>query len=221
MVSTEEDNTGEIIRLEYLNPLMEIAKKTPLNAKVTGIVEREGYRIEKVLFQSLPNFYITALVYIPSNISSSVPAVLCPHEHWSKGRYNPKVQICCIGLALRGYIALSLDMVGYNERMSMSHFNTHYLLMSGVSVEALHDLDNIKAIDYLCSRLDVESQKIGCTGVSGGGNHTMYVVALDERVKVAVPVCSVERFVNYLNKRACICETQKSSYYLEFFGHFH
>lgn len=193
--------------LEYLNPLLEIAKKTPLNAKVTGIVEREGYRIEKVLSQSLPNFYITASVYIPSNISLPVPAILCPHGHWPKGRYDAKVQIRCIGLALRGYIALSLDMVGYNERMPMSHFNTHYLLMSGVSVEALHDLDNMRAIDYLCSRPDVDSQKIGCTGASGGGNHTMYVAALDERIRVAVPVCSVERFVDYLNKGACICET--------------
>ncbi len=193
---------------EYLDPILELADRTSLNAEVTGVIGREGYRIENVLFESLPNLWVTASAYVPINEPCPVPGILCLHGHFLRGRYDSRHQAACIGLALRGYLVLSLDMVGFNERAFMSdfHSNTEYLLMSGVSMQAIDCLDNMRAIDYLCSRPDVDNKKIGCTGCSGGGNHTMYVAALDKRIKAAVPICSVERFVNYLGKGVSTCE---------------
>jgi len=112
-----------------------------------------------------------------------------------------------IGLAQRGYIALSLDKVGYNEREPEGPHRTRNLFLVGMTVQGIQVWDNMRAIDYLCARDDVDPERIGCTGASGGGNQTMYVSALDERIKASAPVCSVEMVECYMHKAACVCET--------------
>lgn len=182
-------------------------EQCPLKAEITGRLERDGYVIEKLLFQSRPGFYVTAAVYVPANARFPAPAVLCPHGHWQDGRYHPEVQARMIGLARRGYIVLSLDKVGYNEREPEGPHRTRNLFLVGLTVQGIQVWDNMRAIDYLCTRGDVDPERIGCTGASGGGNQTMYVSALDERIKASAPVCSVEMVECYMHKAACVCET--------------
>jgi cephalosporin-C deacetylase-like acetyl esterase len=196
------------VRAELLRALGEFPEEQcPLNAEITGRLERDGYVIEKLLFQSRPGFYVTAAVYVPINVRFPAPAIICPHGHWQNGRYHPEVQARMIGLAKRGYVALSLDKVGYNEREPEGPHRTRNLFLVGMTVQGIQVWDNMRAIDYLCSRDDVDPERIGCTGASGGGNQTMYVSALDERIKACAPVCSVEMAECYMHKAACVCET--------------
>ena len=145
----------------------------PLNAEITGRLERDGYVIEKLLYQSRPDFYVTAAVYVPTNARFPAPAIICPHGHWQNGRYHTEVQSRMIGLARRGYIAISLDKVGYNQREPEGPHRSRNLFLAGMTVQGIQVWDNMRAIDYLCTRNDVDPERIGCTGASGGGNQTM------------------------------------------------
>jgi len=158
------------------------------------------------VFESQPALYATASVYVPSDLAGPAPAVLCPHGHWRHGRYQDVVQRRCVGLARRGYVTLSIDAVGYNDRLAQGHRRAWYLFSAGRTLQGIEIWDNMRAIDYLCSRPDVDPERIGCTGCSGGGNQTMYVSALDERIKASVPVCSVEVVADYMEKGFCTCE---------------
>ena len=178
-----------------------------LSAEITGRIQRDGYVIEKLLYQSRPGFYVTAAVYVPSRARLPAPAILCPHGHWQNGRYHPDVQSRMIGLARRGYVVLSLDKVGYNERELEGPHRSRNLFLVGMTVQGIQMWDNMRAIDYLCTRDDVDPERIGCTGASGGGNQTMYVSSLDERIKACAPVCSVEMAECYMHKGFCTCET--------------
>ncbi|MBM3212470.1 hypothetical protein FJZ33_09630, partial [Candidatus Poribacteria bacterium] len=182
-------------------------ERCPLNAEITGCIQRDGYSIQKLIYQSQPGFFVTAAVYVPDNGKFPAPAVICPHGHWQNGRYHPTVQSRAIGLAKRGYIALSLDKVGYNQREFQGPHRTRNPFLVGMTVQGIQVWDNMRAIDYLCTRDDVDPERIGCTGASGGGNQTMYVSALDERIKACAPVCSVEMSECYMHKAFCTCET--------------
>ena len=196
----------EQVRVGLLQALGGFPERTPLNARVTKVHRMDGYSIENVIFESRPGFHVTASVFVPEQMVRPAPGILLPHGHWPKGRYQDVVQRRCIGLARRGYVALSLDAVGYNERQPQGHRNSWFLFSAGLTLQAIECWDNIRAIDYLCSREDVDPERIGCTGASGGGNQTMYVSALDERIKAAVPVCSVEMISDYMVKDFCTCE---------------
>ena len=182
-------------------------ERCPLNAEITGRIQRDGYVIEKLLYQSRPNFYVTAAVYVPINARLPAPAILCPHGHWQNGRYNPEVQSRMIGLVKRGYVVLTLDIVGYNQREPQGPHRSRNLFLVGMAVQGIQAWDSMRAIDYLCTRDDVDPERIGCTGASGGGNQTMYVSSLDERIKASAPVCSVEMAESYMHKGFCTCET--------------
>lgn len=180
------------------------ADDQPLNARTVGVLSRDGYRIEKVVYESRPGFHVTGALYLP-DLPYPVPGVLCPHGHWPDGRYNPEVQRRCVGLARRGYVALSIDKVGYQDREAQDH-RSRIGLLSGLTTQAIQVYDNQRGIDLLCNRPEVLADRIGCTGCSGGGNQTMYVSALDSRIQAAAPVCSVEMGESYLHKRFCTCE---------------
>ena len=207
----------EEVREKLIAALGGFPERTPLNARLTGTHQlgrvarsghgQQGYRIENLVFESRPGFYVTASVYVPEGLRRPAPAILCPHGHWPKGRYQDVVQYRCSGLANRGYIVLCPDAVGYNEREPEGHFRCWHLLAAGQSLQGLMVWDNMRAIDYLCTRPEVDQECIGCTGASGGGNQTMYVSALDERIKASVPVCSVEDISVYMAVDLCSCET--------------
>lgn len=183
-------------------------EKTPLNPVITGRVDKGDYIIEKLLFESQPGIYVTANVYVPKNVHFPVPAVLCPHGHWQYAKHQPQVQSRGIGLAKLGYIALILDAYGFGERKPIGHTDAFYLFPTGITLEGLQIWDNMRAVDYLISRPDVDPLHIGITGASGGGNQTIYTGALDERLTAVVPVASMCTFEGlFFRGIGCVCET--------------
>jgi len=179
----------------------------PLNARVTGRIERPKYVIEKVIFESLPGVLVTANVYRPSR-AGRYPGVLLPLGHWDEGK--PGMQRIAMNLALKGFVALAYDPLGQGERQqaydrrlgrSLAGGSTeqHFMagaqsVLAGESFARYRIWDAKRALDYLVSRPDVDAERIGCTGCSGGGTLTTYISALDSRIKVAAPACYMNSF---------------------------
>jgi len=184
---------GKLLECLGLSPLPE---PVDLNPKITGELFREDYTVKRVYFQTFPKIYVSGYLYMPTDADFPVPAVLNPHGHWQNGAMHPNVQARCIALAKKGYVALSVDSVHV----------TNFLI--GVCSIGIMTWNNIRALDYLCSLPQVDKEKIGCTGASGGGQQTMYVAALDERIKVTAIVCLVSYFKKILfpdERTHCIC----------------
>ena len=164
-----------------------------LNPRIVGKLEREDYVVEKLIFESHPGYYINATVFLPKNVSFPVPAIVNPLGHWVD-KYEEEVQLRCIQLARKGFIALTYDPVGHGERtwlaadIRVPHEDFRRLtLMSGHSMAGMMFWDTMRCIDYLFTRDDVDKNRIGCVGLSGGGFNTLYTTILDERIKVSVP----------------------------------
>jgi len=198
----------EEVRARLLASMGEMpAEPCDLEPQVTGVLERDGYVIEKIRLQTRLGWFVGANLYRPPEQDTSLPGILCPHGHWQPGKVSKHVQARCATFARRGYVALALDMPGFGEREFTGHQNQFPLLTVGMTLGGIQLYDNMRCIDYLCSREEVDANRIGCTGASGGGNQTTYVSALDERIKASAPVCSVELYQEYFRKFFCICET--------------
>jgi dienelactone hydrolase len=169
--------------------------RTDLQASVTGVLQRDGYRVEKVAYFSRPGVRVTAHLYLPES-DKKVPVVLCPHGHWTYKKTEPVVQAQAIGLALQGIAAMVVDSPGVsqdandmNERVSMGPHDDPFLAM-GCPVQGVYVWDLVRALDYLESRPEVDAGKIGISGTSGGGTATMYAFAVDKRLSCAAPMCA-------------------------------
>jgi len=179
----------------------------PLNARITGRLQVETHTIEKVIFESLPGFYITANLYRP-NSPGRYPGVLVPAGHTQEGK--PETQILAANLAAKGFVVLSYDPIGQGEReqtylpqlgraLSGGGGNEHLELgarsiLVGESVARYFIFDAKRAIDYLVSRPDVDPDRLGVTGCSGGGAIATYVGVFDQRVKAVAPGCFINSF---------------------------
>ena len=164
--------------------------KSPLKARLVGKLDRGSYFIEKVLFESQPGFKVDALLYVPKHTEFPAPAVLSPAGHWWDDVFYPDVeQGRHIGLVKNGYVVLVYDPVGQGERAWLGPHNQlrKQIGLAGMDASGLMFWDSIRAIDYLCSRSEVDTSKIGVTGVSGGGFNTVHTALLDPRVKVCAP----------------------------------
>jgi dienelactone hydrolase len=185
----------------------------PLEAEIVGSIKRPGYRIEKVIFQSRPDVWVTANAYVSEPDPEKRPAVLVVHGHWPWARRDPVVQARCLGLVKLGFFVLAVDAFGAGERFPEPARGTYHgalfgsaLWPAGLTLLGQQVYDNRRAIDYLQSRPEVDGNRIGITGASGGGNQSMYAGALDDRLKVVVPVCSVGTYQAYLQAACCVCE---------------
>lgn len=181
------------------------AVKTDLHAKVTGRIQMNGFSIEKVIFQSLPGVYVTALVYVPDDHTKKHPGVLVPAGHATDGKVH--YQALSQRLAERGYVVISWDPVGQGERSQFwdaaagkSRYNLicgeHAVMgnlayLAGANLARWEIWDGIRAVDYLLSRPEVDGERISIIGTSGGGFQATLIAALDERIKVAVPSCYI------------------------------
>lgn len=176
-------------------------EKTPLNPRTTGSIRREGYRIDKLIFESRPGLYVTSNLYVPDG-SGPFPAVLSPLGHSATGKSYGPYQTLFHSLARKGYIVLAYDPFGQGERIEYPgerfgdsalggatrehHYAGKRLLLLGVNFGLYRTWDGIRGVDYLLSRDDVDPKRIGCGGQSGGGTLTMFLAALDERIQAAV-----------------------------------
>src|SRR5579863_339858 len=177
----------------------------PLNPKVTGEIKAEGYTIEKVLFESLPHFYVTADLYRPNhpNGRGRYPAILFQSGHTQEGK--PEPQRAAANLALHGFVVLATDPIGQGEREQTydsqlkgplagwsvpEHIQAGaQSMLIGESAARFFIWDAKRALDYLISRPDVDATRLGAAGCSGGGALTTFIGALDPRLKAVVPSC--------------------------------
>lgn len=176
---------------------------TPLNPKITGTIKCDGFRIEKVIFESRPKNYVTANLYIPDNITSPRGAVLFLSGHIKEAKHSEEYQIVCRYLVKAGLVVLSQDPIGQGERFSyydksagkaIVNWGTGehdyagsqcWLLGDAIARYFVHDA--MRGIDYLCTRPEVDPTKIGVTGNSGGGTQTSLVMMCDPRIAAAAP----------------------------------
>ncbi|NOY29196.1 MAG: prolyl oligopeptidase family serine peptidase [Planctomycetes bacterium] len=184
-------------------------ERTPLKSRVTGIVERDTYRIEKVIFESRPNFPVTANLYVPAGRTLPLPGVVGTCGHSPSGKADKSYQSFAQGLARLGYVCLIYDPIGQGERLQYvdedgadkfrgpvhqhNHIGNQQLLV-GEFFGMWRAWDGIRALDYLLSRDEVDPNHVGVTGNSGGGTMTTWLAALDPRWTMAAPSCFVTTF---------------------------
>src|SRR5713226_37577 len=197
--------------LEAMGPFPE--KPCDLSPQFQGLLERDGYRIERLIFQSRPDVWVTANAYVPNAGKGKLPAVLVVHGHWPMARRDPVVQARCLGLVKLGFFTLAAEAFGAGERFASPASGTYHgalygstLWPIGQTLLGMQVYDNRRAVDYLLTRREVDGDRLGITGASGGGNQSMYAGALDERIKAVVPVCSVGSYQAYLHAACCVCE---------------
>lgn len=181
-----------LVKSKLLDITNTFPEKTPLNAKVTGTIECEDYRIENVVFESRPGLHVPGNLYVPLKGNGPFPAVLEACGHSTNGKAAEKYQKAAILLAKNGFVSFVIDTYAQGERQSVKHTQIDIgAMITGTDLVAYQAWDNIRAIDYLCSRPEVDPEKIGMTGNSGGGTQTMYMMGFDPRVKAAAPSCGL------------------------------
>jgi hypothetical protein len=185
----------------------------PLNINETGSVKMRNYVIKNITFQTRPGVFATANLFIPDG-PGPFPAVINMLGHWRKGKIDDTgPQAVGHTLATNGYVCLTIDPWGAGERGTKHGIYEYHgsnlgasLMNLGEPLLGIQVSDNMRGIDLLCSLSVVDSTKIGATGASGGGNQTMWLSAVDRRVKADVPVVSVGSFESYVMESNCICE---------------
>jgi len=183
-------------------------ERHPLKLRRMGRLDRGDYRVEKIVYESLPEFYVTANLYVPQTGKPPYPAVLHPVGHSVAAKNRAFYQSLSIGLVKQGFVVLTYDPIGQGERrifydrelenskLGNSTTTEHSMvgiqsLLAGESVARYRIWDGIRGIDVLHSLKEVDNKRIGVTGCSGGGTLTVYIAALDERVQAAAPSCYV------------------------------
>jgi dienelactone hydrolase len=154
-------------------------QRPPLALHVSGELDRDGYVVKRIYWQTWPHYYASGHLYVPKGLHGKAPAILNPHGHWQYGAREPVVQARLISLARKGYVCLAVDSV---------HAYDYY---AGVTPLTVMTWNNIRGLDLLCSLPEVDPSRIGCTGCSGGAQQTNYLMAVDDRLAAAVPVCMV------------------------------
>lgn len=193
---------GEYRRqLQEMLGLWPMPERTDLKPVITGKLEEPDFTVEKLYFEALPKLYVTANLYLPKNQKGPAPAILyvCGHSQvmtngiscGSKAHY----QRHGAWFARNGYVCLTIDMLQYAE-IQGRHRGTYnegrwWWNSRGYTPAGVEAWFGIRALDYLCARPEVDPQRIGMTGRSGGGSYTWTVAALDDRVKVAAPVAGM------------------------------
>ena len=195
-------------QIRVANGLVPTHESTPLNAEIFGRIERDDYSVEKVHFEPVPGFFTTGNLYRPLGKSGPFPGIVSPHGHWGRGRLENiergSIPGRCINFAKQGYVIFAYDMIGYNDSgKQIEHgYGGAPEGLWGLSAMGLQLQNSISSIDFLESLPDVDNERIGCTGASGGGTQTFILTAVDERIKVSAPV----NMISATMQGGCICE---------------
>src|SRR5262245_35581991 len=196
------------LRTVFAEQLGGFPERTPLNARIVGKLAGDGCQIEKVIFESQPRHHVTANLYLPTS-AAPYPAVLVSSGHSRPGKAADYNQRFGVMLARHGIAAVCYDPIGQGERSQIltndgkpqfsGTTQEHFLIgvgsiLVGSNTATYRVWDAMRAIDYLCSRSDIDPKRIGFTGCSGGGTLTSYAMALDGRVVCAAPSCYLTTF---------------------------
>lgn len=187
-----------------------LPERCPLHPRVTALHDRGDYTVANVIFESRPGFLVTANLYrLKTAAGGKRPAILCPIGHYiRKGKSAADVQARCIKLARMGFVVLTYDAIGQGERKfpgNVHHAAGYALLPLGQTIAGWMVWDSMRAIDFLLTQPDVDPQRIGVTGNSGGGLNTLFTAALDQRVRAAVVVGFTFEFNNWLKYGGTHC----------------
>jgi cephalosporin-C deacetylase-like acetyl esterase len=178
-------------------------QRSPLHVKVTGTLQMDGYRIEKLYYESLPGLYVAANLYIPDNIKEPRPAILyvCGHSPTQKGHYQAHPR----KFAQLGFVCLIIETIQYGEVCgdhwgcyAKGWFNWY---SRGYNPGAVELWNGVRGLDLLVSRPEVDPGKLGVTGISGGGAQSWYIGAFDERVRAVAPVCGASTLKTQVTAR--------------------
>lgn len=195
-------------QVRVANGLVPEHEPTPINAQIFGKIEREDYTVEKVHFEPFPGFFTTGNLYRPKGKTGPFPGIVSPHGHWGRGRLEDiergSIPARCINFAKQGYVIFSFDMIGHNDSgKQLEHrYGGAKEALWGLSAMGLQLQNAISAIDFLQDLPDVDKERIGCTGASGGGSQTFILTAVDDRIKVSAPV----NMISATMQGGCLCE---------------
>jgi cephalosporin-C deacetylase-like acetyl esterase len=194
------------VRAEWMAAVALPKDRTPLNPRTVATLDREGYRIEKVIYESRPGHHVTANLYLPKDAAPPLPGVLIPCGHDQNAKAAPAYQSVAIDLAMHGFAVLCYDPIGQGERIQTPLDEKGKPVVWGTQEHTLADIgarlvgwcaatyriwDGIRSLDYLASRPEVDPNRLGCTGNSGGGTMTAYLMTTDERILAAAPSCYI------------------------------
>ena len=198
-----QDKVKELLQ-DIIGPF---PQKTPLNSKVLGVLKKQNYRIEKIVYESMPGNYVTACMFIPNNRDGKTPAVIYCSGHSSNAFRSATYQRVILNLVEKGFIVLAFDPVGQGERLQYFDPSLGESLIGGPTLEHSYPgaqcfiagrslarymiWDGIRTVDYLLSRKEVDPKRIGITGRSGGGTQSSYIAAFDDRIFAAAPECFI------------------------------
>jgi dienelactone hydrolase len=215
----ESTIAGLNTREEFLNRQSEVQEKltrimgplpqkTPLNATITGVIKKNDYRVEKILFESMPQYYVTAALFLPVPRKEKLPVVIYAAGHSANGFRSEVYQHVIINLVKKGFAVFAFDPVGQGERWQYLNqddsrrFNSSTIehsypgaqcYVSGYSPTRYFVWDAMRSIDYLLTRKEIDPERIGMTGRSGGGTQTAYAAAVDQRILAAAPECFITK----------------------------
>ena len=189
-------------------------ERTPLNVQCTGRLDRGTFTIEKLIYESLPQFYVTAALYVPKGITAPQPAVVFVHGHSDLGKSYPTYQAVCVDLAANGFVVLAVDPPGQGERFQyfdpekgeriIGGCTTEHtyaglqFTLGGASIGRHFIWDVMRGIDYLETRPEVDPTRIGLTGNSGGGTQSCLLLMSESRFAAAVPCTFVMTLESYM-----------------------
>ncbi len=200
LVGKKREQFMEMMGLEELPPPGE---RPPLNSVTVDVLQRDGYRIEKLYYESLPKLYVAANLYIPDGLEGPAPAVLyvCGHSQTQKVRYQPHPR----RWAQLGFVSLILESIDLGE-VRGEHHGTYrqgwfHWYSRGYTPAGVELLNGIRGLDLLCQRAEVDAERLGVTGISGGGASTWWIAAADERIKMAAPVCGTATLASQIADR--------------------
>ena len=190
--------------------------KTPLNAKIIRTIVKDSFRVEHIVYESQPGFYVTSSLFIPAGLrkNSKAPAVIYCSGHADDGYRGQVYQHVILNLVRKGFIVFAFDPVGQGERLEYFDPATGKSIVGGPTTEHSYPgtqafitgssqarymiWDGIRAVDYLLSRKEVDPARIGITGRSGGGTQSAYIAAMDDRIYAAAPECYITTFTRLL-----------------------
>ncbi len=192
---------NRFVREKFLGMIHGFPQRSPLNARVIRSAESDGCRIENLMFESRPDFWVTGNLYLPAG-RGPFPGIISPCGHYPLARMQPDYQAVYLNLVRNGFVVLAYDPIGQGERRQYSDPESasaglgdpifehsmpgQVLLLLGQDLTHYRVWDGVRAIDYLLTRPEVDGSRIGCAGHSGGGTMTTFLSALDERIKCAV-----------------------------------
>lgn len=201
---------------EKLNELLgPFPEKTPLNPVITGKLEKEGMVIEKLYFESYPGYYVTSIFAYPKDFTGKLPTIIFCSGHTTEGFRAEGYQTMVFNYVKKGFAVLAFDPIGQGERIQyldesgkprMGATKEHSYpglqsFLAGRSPAHYFVWDGIRAVDYLETRSEVDMNRIGITGRSGGGTQSAYIAAMDDRIYAAAPECYLTSFRDLMNSR--------------------